>query len=157
MLLDVMVIVPIGQTAALNKIGEIKCNFYIGYLKMIKRLLILLILLVAVSAHGATYNFYFSSGATGNATGTDTAVALTDCVGPAGTASGTCSTISHVNTMINLAASDDIVYIWFDRGDTWTADTEALASSGSVIAVWSYDPTVHFNAYGTGALPIFDG
>jgi len=112
---------------------------------------ILAVFLLASPAFGATYSAYFSNAATGNATGTDTPGALSDCDGS--DAANTCSTLAHAQTYLDLASSGDTVNLYFDRGDTWTYS----AGSNYVIRILSTDPTVHVNAYGSGEKPIIDG
>ena len=128
------------------------CN-YIKWdmcMRLIKRLLILALLLIAVPCWGATYNFYFSN------TGTDTpdGSPSTSC----NATDNACTTITHVNTVVDYADSGDTVYLYFNRGDTWSYDTRTLDGSPEyALGVVVTDPTVHFDAYGSGALPIFDG
>ena len=125
---------------------------------MIKRLLILLALLIAVPCSGATYSFYFSDDATGNAAGTDTAVDITHCQGPAGTAGGTCKTLAHAQVMVDFADVADTVTLYFDRTDTWTYDSAQVSITEVYgIKVEADDPVVNIDAYGAGAKPKFDG
>ena len=105
----------------------------------------------------ATYSFYFSDDATGNAAGTDTAVDITHCQGPAGTAGGTCKTLAHAQAMVGFADPADTVTLYFDRTDTWTYDTAQVNTTTFALEIASTDPVVIIDAYGEGAKPVFDG
>jgi len=118
---------------------------------MIKKLTYILIFLAfASSGWAATYNYYFSDDAAGNAAGNDT------------TGDGSISTpwksLSKARTEINNKNSGDTVNLYFDRGDTWSDDTKALnGTTLRILLVDTNDPIVNIDAYGTGNDPIFDG
>ena len=99
-------------------------------------------------AYAATYNYYFSDDATGNAIGSDTT--------GDGSIGNPWKTLSKLDTVINFLNSDDIVNAYFDRGDTWTWDSDV---TGALIgqSITSSNPIVNIDAYGTGNAPIFDG
>ena len=123
-----------------------------------KRLFFIITVFFALtfSVNAATYTAYFSNAATGNATGTDTAVALSDCQG--GDAANTCSTLAHAQAYIELAGSGDTVNLYFDRTDTWTMNTDAIVTTTVFgIAIGADDPIVNIDAYGSGAKPKFYG
>ena len=112
-----------------------------------KKLLLttLLILLLPVWAGAATYNWYFSDDATGNAAGNDTT--------GDGSIGTPWKTLAKAKTQIDAVNSDDIVNLFFDRSDIWSVAT----GQNSVFTVWNSDPIVNIDAYGTGDRPIFDG
>lgn len=98
--------------------------------------------------NAATYNYYFSNGAIGNAQGND----LNDC------SIGTpCQTLSKVTSKINALSSSDTVNLYFDRGDTWTWDSDKVSLQSSAVVVRATNPIVHIDAYGSGDRPVFDG
>lgn len=116
--------------------------------------IILSFLFFANPVRAATYNYYFSDDATGNAAGSDT------------TGDGTIGTpwksLSKAQTEVDNAGSSDTVNLYFDRTDTWTVDTICGGSTPCTTLVWcldigSDDPIVNIDAYGAGAKPIFDG
>ena len=109
---------------------------------MIKRLLIslILILLVAVPCFGTTYNYYFD---TGEGAGT----CLID---------DPCATLSAAQTKITAGTASDTTNLYFQGGQTWTCDTEALAGGAACLLVGASDGIVNILSYGSGKA-IFDG
>lgn len=64
--------------------------------------------------------------------------------------------LSKAQNEINNADADEIVNLFFKRGDTWSFDSIVRTI---VHGLWigSDDPTVNIDSYGSGAKPIFDG
>jgi len=116
-----------------------------------------LILCLPVMASGATYYYYFSNAATGNADGNDG----NTCVGlaaGAGDNSNACRTLTRAQAVVNALGSSDIAYLYFDQGDTWTVDSGAVGVKTCYgLCGENDDPIIHITAYGAGAAPIFDG
>ena len=110
-----------------------------------KRFIILLILFVAVSAHGATYNYYFSDDAAGNAAGDNTT--------GDGTIENPWKTLQKAEDVMKVLADTDVVNLYFDRGDTWNFATNVVEN----FSVETGDPVVHIKAYGSGDRPVFQG
>jgi len=109
--------------------------------------ILLMLLFISSSANAATYSYYFAS------SGTDTPV-----TGGCDDSGDPCSTLAHLNTLIDALSVNDEVYAYFNRGDTWLYDTDAVGATAVLgITVTSSNPIVHFGAYGTGNRPIFDG
>jgi len=104
------------------------------------------ILFFAVSVHGATYNYYFSN----TPTGTEDCSLGNACAGTLGSG-GT------IQALIDAAGSTDIVNLYFDRGSTWTANSETAGCTTYGIDIGTTDPIVNIDAYGSGDKPIFDG
>jgi len=124
---------------------------------------ILILFLLVGSGGAATYHYYFSYSATGNAEGDDgnTCVGLAD---GAGDNSNACKTATRAQAVVNALGTNDIAYLYFDRGDTWTRDTFCSGSTPCKTNPWVLDigasgPIVHINAYGSGeeAKPKFYG
>ena len=105
-------------------------------------ILTLILLFLCSNVWGATYNWYFSDDATGNAAGNDS------------TGDGSITTpwksLSKANTQIASLSSGDIATLYFDRSDTWT-----FTSNNDVLTIRKSNVTI--DAYGSGAKPIFDG
>ena len=92
----------------------------------------------------ATYNWYFSQ--SGSDTGGD------------GSMGDPWKTLSKAKTKIDSVAINDIVNLYFKRGDTWSANTAAVSKETCPgINVGSTDPIVNIDAYVSGNKPIFDG
>ena len=93
----------------------------------------------------ATYTYYFSDDAAGNAAGND---------GNNCTTTGTaCKTLTKAWALIAVANSVDTVNLYFDRGDQWDFDT----GQTDTWVIQTSDPIVNIDAYGSGDKPIFDG
>lgn len=123
-----------------------------GAFMKIKTLLLVLVILSAYSstANAATYRYYFSNNAAGNPTGSDT-------IGN-GSQSAPWKTLAKAQAAINALSSSDTAYLYFDRGDIWSANTAQISTASTYgLLVISSNPTVHIDAYGTGNNPIFDG
>lgn len=105
---------------------------------MIKYLYILIICLFASTGWGATYNYYFSDDAQGNAAGNNTT--------GDGTQGTPWKTLQKAEDVMKVLNVDDVVYLWFDGGDQWDFVTNVL----EVFSVETGDPTVHIGSYGTG-------
>ena len=129
-------------------------------------LLILILLLIPFPVNAATYNFYFSDDATGNAAGNDTT--------GDGSIGTPWKTLNKAQWAIETYASaSNTVNLFFDRSDTWDASaanmcnlTWPYTSSGALCSDWGTGidavlvlrkGVVNIDAYGTGALPVFDG
>lgn len=108
---------------------------------MIKKYIVLIFLLslVPISLHAATYNWYFNntSGDDGDGNGTIT---------------NPWQTASKARTQINTLSSSDILYIYFNKGDTFSFSS----TDGNAYFLIDFDEA-HFDAYGSGANPILDG
>ena len=114
-------------------------------MSMVKLVLFLVVVFCIIgSASATTYNWYF-------------ATAGDDTTGD-GSIGDPWETVAKADTKVNDANSGDIVYLYFNRGDTWTANTAAVSTESCYgVDVGSADPIVHINAYGGGNIPIFDG
>lgn len=99
-------------------------------------------------ANAATYNWYFSDDAAGNAAGNDST--------GDGSIGNPWKTLSKAKTQIDTAGSGDTVNLYFDRGDTWTVNT-LLKVQIHGFEVESDNPIVNMDAYGSGNLPCIDG
>jgi len=106
---------------------------------------LLLTFCLCTPAWGATYNYYFSDDAAGNAAGDDTT--------GDGSEGTPWKTLSKAQSAINALDSSDTANLYFDRGDTWTVST----GQNIVFTVDNTDPIVNIDAYGAGDRPIFDG
>ncbi|MCD4769775.1 MAG: right-handed parallel beta-helix repeat-containing protein [Bacteroidales bacterium] len=118
------------------------------------RILMLLTLTILYSfpllANAATYNWYFSDDAAGNAVGNDRT--------GDGSIGNPWKTLNKAQTEIDAVTSADTVNLYFDRGDTWADDTAAVAQVNIYgLLIGSDDPAVNIDAYGSGSNPIFDG
>lgn len=92
----------------------------------------------------ATYNWYFSQ--SGN-----------DSTGD-GSSGNPWKTLAKAQTEIDTAGSADTVNLFFNRGDTWTMDTDAVVTTPVYgLTIGSDDPGVNIDAYGTGVMPKFYG
>ena len=116
------------------------------------RILTLLTLTILYSfpllANAATYNWYFSDDAAGNAAGNDTT--------GDGSIGNPWKTLSKAKTQIDTAGSGDTVNLYFDRGDTWNVNT-LLKVQIHGFEVESTNAIVNMDAYGSGNLPCIDG
>jgi len=116
------------------------------------RILTLLTLTILYSfpllANAATYNWYFSDDAAGNAVGNDST--------GDGSIGNPWKTLSKAKTQIDTANSGDTVNLYFDRGDTWTINTLLKAETHG-FEIESDNPIVNMDAYGSGNLPCIDG
>jgi len=108
--------------------------------------LFFLILLIPSLANAATYSYYF-------------ATAGDDSTG-AGTEASPWATVSKAQSAMSALLTSDIVYLYFNKGDTWTYNS-AVVSTNQTYGIYnsdaSNDPVTHVDAYGTGDKPIFDG
>ena len=118
------------------------------------RILILLACMVLCSlpilGNAATYNYYFSDDAAGNTAGNDST--------GDGSIGNPWKTLAKAKAQIDTAGSGDTVNLYFDRGDTWAANTAAIKTMkchGLLVA--NNNPAVNIDAYGSGNNPIFDG
>jgi len=113
------------------------------------RILVLLVFITLCSlpllAHAATYNWYFSDDASGNAAGDDST--------GDGSISNPWKTLQKAENVMKVKNSGDVVNLYFDRGDTWNFATNVT----EVFSVETGDPVVHIRAYGSGNKPIFQG
>jgi len=101
-------------------------------------------------ANAATYNWYFSDDAAGNAVGND--------ITGDGSIGNPWKSLAKAQTEVDGANVNDTVNLFFDRGDTWAAKTSAVSTRAVYgLDIGSTDPIVNINAYGTGNKPIFDG
>lgn len=112
-------------------------------------LFLLVIFIFPSWVQAATYKFYFSSGAGGNPVGNDSS--------GDGSQSNPWKSLSKAQQKINSYNSTDIVYLYFDRGDSWTWDSSAVKKTLAKFYIKSTNPVVHIDAYGSGGRPIFDG
>ena len=98
-------------------------------------------------ANAATYHWYFSNDVKGNAVGNDTT--------GDGSIGKPWRTLQKAENVIKDKNSNDVVNLYFDRGDTWNFATNVL----EVFSVEAGDPVVHIQAYGSETLPkpIFQG
>lgn len=102
--------------------------------------------LLPLLANAATYNWYFSNDAAGNDSAGD------------GSIEKPWKTLSKAQTEINNANSNDTCNLYFDRGDTWSANTGAAVKTIIFgLLIDSSDPIVNIDAYGSGDKPCFDG
>ena len=125
----------------------------------ILRYIILFFFLLSSSVWATTYNWYFSDDAAGNAAGNDST--------GDGSIGSPWKTLHKVQEQMLTLGSSDIANIYFDRADTWDASTANWNSSAGLISDYTSNledkvlcitnGTVHIDAYGTGAKPIFDG
>ena len=118
--------------------------------------LIFFLILAVYPCQAATYNWYFSDDATGNAQGDDANYNSGDMANSC-TQVAPCKTLATFETAINDANTNDVVYAYFDRTDGWWYDTTTLEGPAAYIEIYNNDPTVHIDAYGSGAKPIFNG
>lgn len=109
------------------------------------RLLFYILLFMFISVfpvHAATYNYYFSNAGSGSTCSE---------VAP-------CANLSDAQTKIDNANSGDTVNLYFNKGDTWTMDTDAVSPTIVYgLDIGSDDPIVNIDAYGSGAKPKFYG
>ncbi len=118
------------------------------------RILTLLTLMTLCSlpllANAATYNWYFSDDAAGNAAGNDTT--------GDGSEAKPWKTLSKAQSQIDSVNSGDTVNLYFDRGDTWSYNSAQVSKRVTYgIEIGTDDPIVNINAYGSGDKPAFDG
>ena len=99
-------------------------------------------------ANAATYNWYFSNNANGNAVGNDTT--------GDGSIGNPWKSLSKAETMANSYGPSDIVNLYFDGGDIWSEDTEDPGRDLNNFRVRSGEARVNILSYGTGRA-IFDG
>jgi len=99
-------------------------------------------------ANAATYNWYFSDDAAGDAIGNDST--------GDGSIGNPWKTLGKAKTQIDTVGSGDTVNLYFDRGDIWTVDT-LLKVETHAFEVESDNPIVNMDAYGSGNLPCIDG
>jgi len=94
-------------------------------------------------ANAATHNYYFSNAGSGNT-----------C-----SQGSPCATLAIARTKINDIGSEHIVNLYFNRGDTWSANTSAVNKTicHGLLVDENNDPAVNIDAYGSGNDPIFDG
>lgn len=115
------------------------------------RILVLLVFITLCSlpllANAATYNWYFSNNAKGNAVGDDTT--------GNGSVSHPWKSLSKAQIKINTLGSGDTANLFFDREDTWIVDTTIKKSSHFIVK--KPGPIVNIGAYGSGNRPVFDG
>ncbi|MCK5292678.1 MAG: right-handed parallel beta-helix repeat-containing protein, partial [Thermoplasmata archaeon] len=91
-----------------------------------------------------TYNWYFSQ-------------AGHDAYGN-GSIGNPWKSLSKAQNQINTANTEDVVNLFFKRGDTWRVNSSAIGTTGCYgIRVTTNHPKVNINAYNNGTLPIFDG
>jgi len=106
--------------------------------------------LLPLLANAATYNWYFSDDAAGNAAGNDSK--------GDGSIGNPWKTLSKAQAEINNANSDDTCNLYFDKGDTWSFNTGvAVKTTTFGLKIDSSDPIVNIDAYGSGDKPCFDG
>jgi hypothetical protein len=106
------------------------------------RLVAFILILCASPAFGATYNWYFSDDAAGNAAGDDTT--------GDGSIGNPWKSLSKMNSMIaSMTNGTDTANIYMDKGDTWTLTSDVGIRVGK--------SNVTITSYGTGANPIIDG
>ena len=92
--------------------------------------------------NAATYKYYFSNSGGGS-----------EC-----SQGSPCASLNDAQKKVDAAGSSDTVYLFFKRGDKWTVQTQYASRTRCYgIDVSDSNPTVHINAYGTGAKPILDG
>lgn len=117
-------------------------------LRILTLLTITMLCSLPLLANAATYNWYFSDDAAGNAAGNDTT--------GDGSIGNPWKTLSKAKTQIDTAGSGDTVNLYFDRGDTWTVNT-LLNLQTHGFEVESDNPIVNMDAYGSGDRPCIDG
>lgn len=114
---------------------------------------ILLFTFICVLAiHAATYNYYFSMSG-GGSTCSEVSPCKWVSSDQVGYTSGTTA-----DDKIDAANSDDTVNLYFNRGDTWSFNTDAVTTTRSYgLQIGTDDPIVNVDAYGAGNKPKFDG
>jgi hypothetical protein len=101
-----------------------------------------MLLSLTETSMAATYNWYFSQ--SGSDTGGD------------GSIGDPWQTLSKAKTKIDSVAINDIVNLFFKRGDTWSMNTTVKRLVHG-FEVENDNPIVNMDAYGSGNKPIFDG
>ncbi len=118
---------------------------------------VFLLFMISWSSFASLKEYYFSDDNTGNPRGDD----ANPC-----TESSPCRSLNKVQDILDAMASDDTVYLYFDRGDEWDASSPITNGAGSRITSWSSSQdavirtkrgTVFFDAYGEGNKPCFQG
>ena len=111
--------------------------------------ILLLTFLFIFPVNAATYNYYFSMSGSGS-----TCSQASPCKWLSSRQVGYVSGETTAQNKIDNASSDDIINLYFNRGDTWTFDTDAVSTTRNYgLAIGSDDPIVSVDAYGSGAKP----
>jgi len=114
----------------------------ISNIKQLSFFVLLLTFIFVSPIHAATYNYYFSNAGGGS----------TCSIG------SPCANLSDAQTKIDAHGSGDTVNLYFNRDDTWTMNTPAVAKVVNYgLLVDIDDPIVHIDAYGSGDKPKFYG
>ena len=110
---------------------------------------LLLTFLFISPVNAATYNYYFSISGSGS-----TCSQAFPCKWLSSHQVGYVSGETTAQNKIDNANSDDTVNFYFNRGDTWTFNTDAVSKTRDYgLAIGSDDPIVNLDAYGSGAKP----
>ena len=110
-------------------------------LKILSLLTLITLFSLPLLANAATYNWYFANA--GN-----------DTTGN-GTEANPWKTATKARNMIHATSSDDVVNVYWNRGDTFDVSYSAIGAHGFVLKPSRAQVTM--DAYGTGAKPILDG